>query len=118
MMGAQHNNHLNDRYTEAVEEARTSVAAIYRLVICKPDSQDYPGRPAEWREVWRIDLDGDFPVQILIGIPSTFPDELPTAYLPHETAVAAAPFPHLNRTRTLCTFSGRAVSPLDSSMGI
>ena len=103
-MAIPRSNNLNDRYADSVEEARTDVAAIYRLSICDPDSPDYPHRPAAWREVWRVDLDGAFPVQVLVGIPTSFPDELPTAFLPQETAVAAAPFPHLNRARILCTF--------------
>ncbi len=110
-MGVQHINYLNDRYKEAAEEARAIVEDNYRVVICEPDSPDYPGRSTTWREVWRVDLNGAFPVQIIVGIPSTFPDELPTVYLPQETAAAASPFPHLNRTRVLCTFDSTISSP-------
>ncbi len=110
-MGVQRSNRLEDRYRDAAEEARTVVAARYRLGLCRPDSLDYPGTSSIWREVWRVDLDGAFPLQVLIGIPSTFPDELPTAYLPQETAAAAAPFPHLNRNRILCTFDSTTSFP-------
>ena len=110
-MGVQHNNPLDDYYREATEQARAGVAAIHHLGTCSPDSPDYPGEPAHWREVWRVDLGGTYPVQILVGVPTTFPDELPTAYLPLGVADSAAPFPHLNRERILCTFDTVTSSP-------
>lgn len=110
-MDAQPNNILDGLYDDATATARAVVASSYNLVLCPPDSPDYPKDPQEWREVWRVDLNGTHPVQILIGIPSAFPDELPTVYLPQHVASDASPIPHLNRHRILCTFDTNVCTP-------
>lgn len=109
-MDALPNSTLEAAYAAIVAHARQTIASRYALELCSTDSPDYPASQ-RWREVWSVQLVGDDPVTVLLAIPITFPDSLPSIYLPSATAVAAAGMAHLDFHRQLCTFDTELAIP-------
>ena len=97
-------------YASVAASVRRRVSSAYPLEACPTASADYPEPRGHFREVWRITV----PLlgeerELLLAIPTTFPDELPVAYLPINPA--SRPIPHLDHKRLLCTFDSSVTAP-------
>jgi len=93
-------------YKDLLNEALTSLAKRYKLTRCLPNEEDYPENLPRLKayDVWRVDIDGHAEVQeLLVAIPSTFPDALPKIYLPKDAFSRIYPIPHVDRHRFVCT---------------
>lgn len=104
-------SYLESYYAGVAAKVRRRVASAYPLEICLPSSPDYPKPASRWREVWRVysSVPGDEGDELLLAIPTAFPDELPVAYLP--VGAVPAGIPHLDRKRLLCTFDATETAP-------
>ncbi len=116
---------LDQEYASATARARRAFAGEYYLTIISPTSADYPAAEKDWREVWRLEIDlppggpHTLPRELLLAIPNTFPDKLPSVYLPRTVAQETGVIPHLDDQRFLCTFDGADAHPnSDDPVGV
>ena len=106
-MADQPDTALDREYAETAGRVRRFLISEYELEEVLASSSDYPSANKNWRAVWRIPVhvpSGE--VVLLIAIPATFPDELPTVYLTDdiEENASGRPIPHLSGSDEFCTF--------------
>lgn len=106
-MADQPDTALDREYAETAARVRRFLLGEYELEEVPVSSSDYPPAKKNWRAVWRMPvrvLSGE--AVFLIAVPATFPDELPTVYLPGDVTDNAAgrTIPHLNKDHEFCTF--------------
>lgn len=96
---------LEQAYAAAAKRVRRYLASRFPLRALPCTSPDYPSLAHNWREVWEVEVTSDpSTLRLLLAIPYTFPDRLPTVYLPLSLVQVATPLPHVDHKRLLCTF--------------
>jgi|GEM_PF-1158979 len=122
MMEDQLESPLENLYEEATRRARRVVASDSRFDLANLNaaSGDYPEPRAEWREVWRISVHASAAAsELLLAVPLTFPDELPTAYLPKRDRERFRFLPHVDDKGLVCTFDRvEALPNADTPAGV
>src|ERR1044072_2630698 len=106
-MADQPDTALDREYAETAARVRRFLLSEYELEEAHPSSSDYPPVKSHWRAVWRVHVPtASREAMLLIALPKTFPDDLPTVYLPADVKekVSGRTIPHLNGEREFCTF--------------
>ncbi|MDQ3802794.1 MAG: ThiF family adenylyltransferase [Acidobacteriota bacterium] len=111
-MADQPDTALDREYAETAARVRRFLVSEYELEAALPSSSDYPPVKNDWRAVWRVHVPTPSGgAALLIALPKTFPDELPTVYLPGDVKEkdSGRTIPHLNGEREFCTFDRNEV---------
>jgi hypothetical protein len=111
-MADQPDTALDREYAATAARVRRFLVSEYELEEVPASSSDYPSAKKGWRAVWRVHVPTPSGgTALLIALPTTFPDELPTVYLPGDVKQKDEDrtIPHLNGEREFCTFDRNEV---------